>query len=76
MDSKITSNITTSLTYKLINFQNYDFYMMNLIDSGYLNEIAAGINYISIHTALDEIYDANKESFFNKIDESKFLITI
>lgn len=49
---------------------------MNLLDSPLgKNELAAGLNYNSMYIALDDIYDGNKDNFFSKIEESKFIIT-
>ncbi|KAL4472888.1 hypothetical protein ABPG72_020622 [Tetrahymena utriculariae] len=64
------------LTQKLAQFQQNTYYMSYMLDQNNLNFGQAGINYNDIYIALDDIYDDNKQHFFDQVDTSKSIITI
>ena len=63
-DMFLLSNFSTSLTYKLLNFENNAYYMLFNLDPFMYNEISTRVNYNSIFMGLNQIYDENKNHFF------------
>ncbi|KAL4429472.1 hypothetical protein ABPG74_001317 [Tetrahymena malaccensis] len=76
MNALNITQMPTILTQKLTQFQQNIYYMSYMLDQGNQNYGQAGINYNDIYIALDNIYNDNKQHFFDQVDTSKTIITI